>query len=480
MDTSISLPPPDSSGAAYTDLVTLKPLMPGDKPPPVKDGVNILFKDDVDSLQEVNDITDSMSINLQLGGSVKTAEAQMQHELDTLDPSNPKVPILKKYIEICDILLKGGSIPGLEMSITLNKDGTVAYTTLDADNVSDSTIKKAEAHIKASQVKTNKWLVGNSYVAFVVEFMILMRMLMANKALEGRLETLCMTLMKEMAKSVAHMITDAGKKTRAMHMIAGAVAVTQAASSGVSTLVSGIGMAKSMAKPPIDTPTTLSTSKPTDLRIKGDPANPPGPDVRVPSHVKVMQSDGRTWKTFDNTNNLTPPDAPAPGPGGKIPPGTVAPSAGPKAAPGAEIRYKKDAAGHEVMVPKYQEHPTREIDGRLQYTKTKTEIERENTVNHSKFMMYQTLPKGVADTISQAMQAWKEFASADLEFQKAIDDAAKEIFSMLQRLQERAMNSAAEALKQNSDLVDQTINQLNAIRQKLIEAFTAALRRSKS
>lgn len=275
IDTSlnISLPPPDGSGHPYSNLVvnakTGKTV--GSDPDNSANGLNsqltAVFGDDVDSLAEAQAIADKFNINLQLGGTLRSAKETMQDELDNLDPANPRVPILGKYIDICDKLLAGGSVPGVNFALGLNSDGS-NFLSMDADNVGATAAPTTNL---SGTVGGNPWLAGNAYVAFLVNFITLAKLMMENMMVEAKCEIASMQMIFEIGNLTAKQIEISGQKMAEMHRIAAITAAVSAATVVATTLISVKGMMKNKMEPepeadvytPVKRPAPLPGEKPT-------------------------------------------------------------------------------------------------------------------------------------------------------------------------------------------------------------------------
>lgn len=470
MDTSlVILPPPDPSGSQYSDMATLKPYSSA----PVKEGMKVLFGHNVDTLQQAEQIADSMNINLQLGGSIQSAKVEMQQQLNTLDPSSPKVPILLKYVEVCEQLLQGGGIPGIEMSVTLKPDGTLSYLQIDADNVKDSeAVTTAKADVTPQVAFGNRWLVGNAAVAYRTEFIKLMRILMQNKAIKGKIENTSMALLKEMASVMKDLTIASGKIASEMARNQGISSIVSATTTGVCTVVAGAGMLGGAQKPEVDTYEPIPQGKAPDLNNYSKPVlHPDGTPVEapVPTHIKYQTGvDGAgqpTWSnTMPNENNLhasaniraVRPD----GVDGMIP-------------------KTNPLTGSPRTFNKYEQYPmrTNPDTGELCRFKSKEDIVFQNKERNNRFLAAQALPKMVSESITQGTQAWEQLTKSALELEKAQKEADKEFLASIQRIVEKMMSGAGDELRKDSDQIDQLLSTLKNMCDKLSEAVSAAYRR---
>lgn len=491
MDSSlIILPPPDASGTPYDHQTRLVPLGTGEggvPPPPVTENLYKLFNDDVDTLQEVQSATNDLNVNLQLGGTLQAAEAQLRDQLATLEPSNPQVPIIMKYVECLDELMKGGTVPGLQIGINLNPDGSVQYIQMSTDHVEDSeSVKAARALVDTSavgEVKTNRWLQGNAFIAFLVAFMELMRLFMQNKMIQTQVETAAMALMKEMGQTMHDLTEASGRKQAKMDQQAGISAAISAGATGVCTCVSAVGMYRSSAQPEVDTPTTYNGAEaPPNLNDYSAPVGNPA-EVPAPDYISVKQPNGE-WQTVKNNYNYrtaegdallnTPPDADQTLGmiGSRDPPGTIRPANTPGRQPPAVTEHQ---------TTNYKQMPVEESPGgkSVTYTKPRSQIVKENEGRAREYQAYVTMPKMVSETISQATQAWQQLSKAHLEMEKTEKDALLQIFNVASRIIEKMMGGGAEAVKLNSDLAGQTLQTLESMEQKRTSAIQAAYTRTK-
>lgn len=301
----ITLPPPGDSGSQYTDLAvkikTGKPVGADDPSQTLSSHLKTIFGDDITSLAEAEDIAKKFNINLQIGGSLKNAKAAMQDELDNLDPSNPRVPILSKYIDICDKLLQGANIAGVDLAMGLSDTGNFVVE-LDADNVGGAAGPQRAGKTKGpGTLVGNPWLKGNAYVAFILNFLTLAKLMMENMMVEAKCETASLQMMFELGQLAAKQITTAGEKAAEMHRVAAYTSMVAAVTIFATTMMSLKSMSKNRLEPepPGDRAyTPIRVDKPPpDLNIKSQPildSNGVPKQVKVPKYVQM--EDGQIYR----------------------------------------------------------------------------------------------------------------------------------------------------------------------------------------
>lgn len=90
----------------------------------------------------------------------------------------------------------------------------------------------------------NSWLAGNVYVLFLMEFMELQRILMKNKAVQGKVELASMNMIVELAKSTAEAIMETAKINQMIHIVTAVMAAVAIAMSIGGIAYGAIGTAK--------------------------------------------------------------------------------------------------------------------------------------------------------------------------------------------------------------------------------------------
>lgn len=540
---NITLPPPDGSGDQYTDLAvkatTGKPVGDDDaNSQTLSTNLKTVFGDDIESLAEAEDVASQFNINLQIGGSITKAKAAMQQELDTLDPSNPRVPILTKYIDVCDQLLQDGNIPGVDITLGQDADGNVQIQ-LDADNVNATADASAVVGTHVTAHRTgNPWLRGNAYVAFIVNFLTLAKLMMENMMVESKAEIASLQMMYELGDLAAKQIRTAGEKAAEMHRIAAYTAMVAAVTIAATTLMSLKSMAnnKLEAEPPGDKSYTPINPKkpPPDLNIRSQPildSNGVPKQVDVPKYIefkgKIYRNKGEPPGSpgFDKRGypylesgrspvQLSPQSEKLGITGvnpqynkitGKEVHGYIA-SDPPytKKAPAYEqlnvnvetrkIPVMDNKTGKQVMeeVPdpnnpgqslidpktgKPQLQPKTIDDTGESITRDRRDIAKDNEIKSAKLQKTTMIAQATREFITQTSKTVEEFMKVQLEIEKSQAEAFKEILSTLQRLIGHAMDKASEGIKANNDLFAQIIQQLDAIRAKLMEAISAAYKK---
>ncbi|MBA3816317.1 MAG: hypothetical protein H0X29_07330 [Parachlamydiaceae bacterium] len=488
----MSLPPPGPGGddAQYANLVikakTNKPVGDDASPSPIDSHLKAIFRDDVDSLAEAQELTSQLNINLQIGGALKNAKTVMQNELDNLDPTNPRVPILGKYIDICDKLLQGGSIPGVNFALGLNSDGS-SFIELDADKVGATSAPKTNL---TGTVGGNPWLAGNSYVAFMVNFMTLAKLMMENMMVESKAEINGLEMMYQMGVLTKDQILAAGDKAAEMHRIAGITAAVSAATTILSTGISLHGMAKNkMEAEPTEAKgyTEIGTKKPPDLNL-GDPIKNTDGTVKIVQAPKYIEFDNKPYR--NEPTPLTSRGQDELGyrylPRGRSPLQENAAAGIKSFSPGEKLDGRGNkvpnpvGSPHETInSPAYNQHKVEvnPSDGKPSIVREKADVQTANQARSAEIQKWSMIGNSSREVLNQSAKSVEEFMKAGLEIEKAQADALKAIYETIARLISHGMDKASEGFKANHDLLAQLIQQLDSIRAKLQEAISASLRK---
>lgn len=521
----MSLPPPSGDGEQYNNLVvkakTNKPVGDGDDFPALDKTIKAVFGDDIDSLEEAQDLASRFNLNLQIGKSLTNAKATMQEELDNLDPSNPRVPILGKYIDVCDKLLEGKSIPGVNFAIGLNIDGST-FVEMDIDKVGVAAAPKTNI---TGTVGGNPWLAGNAYVNFMVTFMTLAKLMMLNMAVESKAEVASLGMMFELGNLAAKQIITSGEQAAEMHKIAGITAAISAATTGITTLASAKGMWKNRMRPE---PTEAQSfqkinanGKPPNLNNEYHPRLDANGKPLMTAKPKYIQTEDGTvyrnepppkyksWRPNENgkfsapvdkyghpylDRGATPLEPSNPRTGFVNPSADAAGIKGvhrPGSAADVSQRNMDNGGGGErppvdsKMSPSYEQQKVQskpaanpdDPDEKFVVTE-KSDIHHDNELRSQAYQKYSMFGQSARDFSSQTTKSVEEFMKIELEIKKAQAEALKEIFSTLSRLASHALDRASEGLKSNNELFAQLIQQLDSIRAKLQEAINAALKKS--
>ena len=254
--TKLGLPPPKSSGDQYANLVS----RPGG--PPLGEGDNTVKKGTAKATGEPSSIQDVLEeiklaeanlppelLGLNFGISMKSIGIMAQNQLDTLDPTNPSVPILLKYIQIVqNFELASGDLVGAlgtqgaqklaeRQKIAVgDNDAKVAGAANVQANAATANDPVGAANVQSSAVAAtssaaNPWLSGNSYVAFQINYWLMLKALKEMKEVEGKTQVASLDMMVELAKDTAEAILDAAETRFWEHI---AMAIVDAVSVGIT------------------------------------------------------------------------------------------------------------------------------------------------------------------------------------------------------------------------------------------------------
>lgn len=278
-DPYLGLVPPQTDGSMYTNLVTNAKGVPlGDVEDPQKTLAHTLGYPDTDTIGSALDetITELRNLNvlMQIWGA---SSDPLKDQLDSLDPSHPALPILQELVEISHQALKSGDLGGVKVNAPQEQ---VKRTSTDdkidghSSDISDAIDTGEEVLRNAgtggatytTTVGGNPWLAGNVYVAFLVNFMEMMKTLKESKIVQGDIEIATMGMIVELAKSAADAIMEAAKSRQMVHIVsavmAGVSLVASVASFACMTVSAykSFGAAKGMEKVGPD-PTQASIDK---------------------------------------------------------------------------------------------------------------------------------------------------------------------------------------------------------------------------
>lgn len=302
--TDLSLPPPGTEGQGFTNLavgIDGKPI--GETGSTSTTGMPITDTQSsyLDGL-DPSELTDISADILAKYGDTKDA---LLAQLNTIDPTNPDLPIILQMINVADAQIQTGNVLGLQVGdlstseqvqvgLTKIDDGTQGSgdaartapppgtdTTAGADRTAQSSGTAQASGVTTPQL--NSWLVGNTYVLFLIMFMEMTRTLMQNKVVQGQVEIASMSTMYAMAQNTAELIMDIAKQNQLQHIMQ---AVGAAISLGFSIAsLAMIGFKKDM--------TDEEGNKVMKTNPDGSKSNDP---IRVarfdPSHMQSVSSIG--------------------------------------------------------------------------------------------------------------------------------------------------------------------------------------------
>ena len=177
IDNNILIIPPSQFGANYDNLVTNAhgvPIGANDPKTALATALGYSDKDTIGpALDQITELAQSLNIGIQIQRTGKAGDP-VQVQLDSLDPANPQVPVIKNLLSLLEAALAKGQIGGTNIA------GSVA-----------------------TEVKGNPWMSGSVYVSFLLEFMEMMRVLKANKVVEGQVEVASLQMIVQIAKDTA-------------------------------------------------------------------------------------------------------------------------------------------------------------------------------------------------------------------------------------------------------------------------------------
>lgn len=382
-----------------------------------------------------------------------------------VDPSNPHAYLSAKYGEVFDKLS-----PGVRESLPEIDD----YLSTQGVNL-------------ATQEKVsnggNSWLRGNAYVAFLVNFLDLARLLMEGKATDAQAELASLDMMMEMGNLQAKQILTAGAKAAEMHRIAGITAAVSATTIAATTLVGLKDMAANRMHAEVDSiqPLPEAGQPPPNLNntVQDLPPNQP----KMVETKKYVEYQGKVYRNEGRPiTSLSGKDANGYDylPRGREPVlvnSVSAQMAGYKAANWQNLKGPDGLISNpNIEARNYQQIPVKEVNGQTVYGQTAAEVKADNAVRKINADTAQMKWQGLQQFSTKIGESAKEFLSAGLELKKAEAESLKEIFATISRMISHGMERASASVDANSQMITQTLQQLDQIRAKLQEAISTSYR----
>lgn len=274
----IQLDPPGAEGAQWDNMVTRPGGVPVGQgpneneyfsPDAAKNAIKNLSKDEIDAVLEGDLFLSPIGTQLKLVMHSSPTNL-VQTQLDNLDPSSPTIPLIKKFIEISENLLRQGNIIAaqgtqgakkqIEGMAEANKDGfapltaveqqkqaegvTAGIGALNADDITARKTKLDKAYSEGAsalanvQTSSNKWLAGNAYVEFLVNYWEMLLMLKESKIVDSRIEIAGIEMFMELAKNAADAIMDRAHEAFVMKIVSAVMAAVNIVVIAVTTAVS--------------------------------------------------------------------------------------------------------------------------------------------------------------------------------------------------------------------------------------------------
>lgn len=328
------LPAPGEEGKAFTNLATdINGVPIGESGAAKTLAIHLGFsdKDTIGSaLDEVNAIASVLNMTF-----VNQAdfEQSLQVYLDNVDPANPTIAPVRALLVASDKDLQSGNIGGVD--ITTRKkilSGNTGISDADVAGYNSTKVVTGDIYVnvrnalndnleKLDQANTdiasdidasrnlnsdpgvqmkfsttvggNPWLAGNVYVAFLISFMDLQRLMMENKVVQGQIELASMNMITELAKSAADAIMAIAKTNQMIHI---ATAAMSAASICIS-VGAMIGGGIAAARPATPKTTNQIMDGPNGSSIQKV-------EVKGPDGKPVMQAPKFAYLTEANWNSV--------------------------------------------------------------------------------------------------------------------------------------------------------------------------------
>lgn len=231
---SLSLPPPGTAGEPYSNIAT----RPGGAPVGSSatagtflQKLGVLEQDILEASEQLSSIANDLSsINIAANPTSGGTNDAVQQRHHSLDPANPTAPVLSALVHIADQALQTGNINGLGLTSSLTTQNTSAAATTTAGTTGSQ---------GTGLVVPNPWFAANAYVEFLVNFMDMEKMLMENKMIEGNISLNAQSVIVSLAQDTGSAIMSAAEQQQTQY-------ITQAITSGISMAVTFGSLAMTM------------------------------------------------------------------------------------------------------------------------------------------------------------------------------------------------------------------------------------------
>jgi hypothetical protein len=474
---SINLDVPLASGEPYSYKVTDAKgdvIGSGSSKNAAGSAANPLTKDSIQSMSQqeaLNKLTPSLNISLQWGGANSTAVLQMQ--LNTLDPANPQVPVIKLYYD--------------------QAKGSVSAQNAQTGQTASSTLSLSAPAGQTSGAKSsaNSWFTSNAMVAFEITFMEMVNTLMKTKMAEGQVQLKGFSLVMELANDASQCILNAANAQYTQHLAAAVCAgvgmVTTIACTCASSAVSG-KMQEEEVVPEKTTPTPTS-----EVSIKGEDDE----NVEDEGEVGEEEDEDIPAVTDDDDKVTDETDADDSGEGDVD---DVDPKGG-KADTVAKKGEAADAADEDKAVDKEGEAKAKADEDKAKAGEDKAEVKdedaakeadagdkkltrqqvkeknREIRLQNRKLQNLSQKIQGLRDASTQLSTVISEGVSANTTLIAANANAQKEVIEGVKQVVSTAyLHNMNDAFKSNTDLISQLLGTFDQMHSKLTDAINASLR----
>lgn len=262
----LTLPPPGSEGSAHTQLATNIHGVPIGE----TDGRSVLAVtlgySDKDTIGSALDDVKALAgqLNIAIADPKYASVDYLVVYLKQVDPKNPNLPPINSLLVLSKEMLKQGNIGGTQVirgnfqtgqtqlgnapplkgsedpnaGISRQNEATLSKFIQDGVEVSRQLNKEQIGEVQLQRTQGgNKFLGGLNYLAFLIAFMEMQRVLMRSKEVQGKIELASMEMIKELANHTGALIIEIAQENQKIHL---ATAIASGLSIGMTF---GFGLA---------------------------------------------------------------------------------------------------------------------------------------------------------------------------------------------------------------------------------------------
>lgn len=472
--------------------------------------------------------TEKLCLSLQFN-NVADIGVAVQKQLDEASPDNPDIPLIANLLQYA----QGASVTDiLDALSTFAASSTVDETAIDATAVTaesqgslsfdatksssitalsaSSGIESLAASATATTATTatsstkNSWFGASAYVAFLITFIDMARMLMQNKMAEGKLQIESANAMFSLAKDTAQAIMDKAAIEKQLYLAEAIVAGVGLAATVASSamLIGAAGMEASAKTEPLNTAEKPQMSQQKLQQLEGPTIggdNAAIPERNASINAKNRDTVARNQKIEANNREIAECET-------RIKADNEAGRQGSQ----LDIDRSKALRADNEQLMNGRQLQANEISNEISNaTYTQDQINAENakidtynksveTANsnakthheditkkneyyrskaHSKAQHLMQIAQHLSTGVDQMGKILTNSMHYELTSTKASKEAVQKTMEAVSQLFSHMMSTATETFKNNSDLLSSTLQSLDAIRSKLLEALNSLLHR---
>lgn len=426
----------------------------------------------------------------------------------------------KVAADLAEELANRAVAEGLPNAAELVKAAKLAKAAYAA--AAEAAAKAVEADFSAIvSAHTSLFFQANAYVTFLVNFMELIKAMSKNKEMQGKLQLASMEKIIQMAEDASASIMAAAEKQKENYMTAAITSGVALAGSCVSlgmTVGSGFAGNKPLKDPKANLKTEIPPKVSGDVLPDANPMSrtnlkahsdfyegkpigrPKMDDVTMPDgtpgKVPVYEwgPDGKQYQVWESK-----PDTP---PSQRFKTDDYVTDSTPKMTQKQindhnfqvkeEIQARKDwFVENKLEDPLLATGPEKtarqaKVDQRTEDIKTENkkieddvakenrEITQQNSAAKQKWMGLGEAIKGMSQ---QSGEIWKNVTMAANAMEIAKQESLKAMLEAYKAMAQHTLQTATEAFRSDTDIIGQLLQQLDSIRQKLLDAVAAMLRK---